>query len=160
VVLGAGIFFVAKPGRAKSGSVQQGTVVLQQRHAEAAAGAGQAAVSAMPEAAKLSSTQSFGSLQIANGPMAGNRFVIPKDGLLIGRDSSRCAVVLSLDSVSKEHAWVVPLDNGVAVIDRNSENGTYVNSTDTPRVSKLILKDGDRIFVGRKNPTEITYFAS
>jgi len=62
--------------------------------------------------------------------------------------------------VSKEHAWVVPLDNGVAVIDRNSSNGTYVNSTDSPRINKVILKDGDRIFVGRSNPTEIMYLSS
>jgi serine protease Do len=102
----------------------------------------------------------YGSLQIANGALAGNRFTIPKSGLLIGRDPSKCAVVIPLDSVSKEHALVVPLDNGVAVIDRNSSNGTYVNSTDSPRVNKIILKDGDRIFVGRNNATEITYHSS
>lgn len=108
----------------------------------------------------LNGAGNFGSLQIANGALAGNRFAIPKNGLLIGRDPSRCAVVLPLDSVSKEHAWVVPLDNGVAVIDRNSSNGTYVNSTDSPRINKVILKDGDRIFVGRSNPTEIMYTSS
>jgi pSer/pThr/pTyr-binding forkhead associated (FHA) protein len=54
---------------------------------------------------------------------------------------------------------VVPLDNGVAVIDRSSANGTYVNSTESPRIAKMVLKNGDRIFIGRKNPTEITYFA-
>jgi hypothetical protein len=108
----------------------------------------------------LNGSGTYGSLQIANGALAGNRFAIPKNGLLIGRDPSRCAVVLPLDSVSKEHAWVVPLDNGVAVIDRNSSNGTYVNSTDSPRINKVILKDGDRIFVGRSNPTEIMYLSS
>jgi pSer/pThr/pTyr-binding forkhead associated (FHA) protein len=79
--------------------------------------------------------------------------------LLIGRDPSLCTVVLPDDTVSKEHAWVVPLDNGVAVIDRSSANGTYVNSTESPRIAKMVLKNGDRIFIGRKNPTEITYFA-
>lgn len=103
---------------------------------------------------------SYGTLQVLNGPLAGNRFLIPKNGLLIGRDPSRCAVVLSGDSVSKEHAWVVPLDNGVAVIDRDSTNGTYVNSTSSPRINKVVLNNGDRIFVGAKSPTEITYFAS
>jgi serine protease Do len=107
-----------------------------------------------------SDTGNYGSLQIANGPLAGNRFVIPKNGLLIGRDPSRCAVVLPMDSVSKEHAWVVPLDNSVAVIDRNSVNGTYLNSADSPRINKVTIKDGDRIFIGRTNPTEITYFSA
>jgi S1-C subfamily serine protease len=104
--------------------------------------------------------ESFGSLQISNGPLAGNRFVIPKAGVMIGRDPSSCAVVLPSDAVSKQHVWVVPVDNGVAVIDRDSVNGTYVNSTDSPRINKVVLKDGDRIFVGRKSPTEIMYFSA
>jgi S1-C subfamily serine protease len=116
--------------------------------------------STAPVRQAASPTESFGSLQISNGPLAGNRFVIPKAGLMIGRDPSSCAVVLPSDAVSKQHVWVVPLDNGVAVIDRNSVNGTYVNSTDSPRINKVVLKDGDRIFVGRKSPTEIMYFSS
>jgi S1-C subfamily serine protease len=103
---------------------------------------------------------SYGSLHVTSGPLSGNRFLIPKAGLLIGRDPSRCAVVLANDSVSKEHAWVVPLDNGVAVVDRNSSNGTYVNSTDSPRINKVVLKNGDRIFIGRKDPVALTYFSS
>jgi pSer/pThr/pTyr-binding forkhead associated (FHA) protein len=79
---------------------------------------------------------------------------------MIGRDPSSCAVVLPSDAVSKQHVWVVPVDNGVAVIDRDSVNGTYVNSTDSPRINKVVLKDGDRIFVGRKSPTEIMYFSA
>jgi S1-C subfamily serine protease len=108
----------------------------------------------------LLSPEFFGSLFIASGPLSGNRFQIPSKGLLIGRDPSLCTVILPDDTVSKEHAWVVPLDNGVVVIDRSSANGTYVNSVDSPRIGKMQLKNGDRIFIGRKNPTEITYFNS
>jgi serine protease Do len=108
----------------------------------------------------LLSPEIFGSLFIASGPLSGNRFQIPSKGLLIGRDPSLCTVILPDDTVSKEHAWVVPLDNGVVVIDRSSVNGTYVNSIDSPRIGKMQLKNGDRIFIGRKNPTEITYFNS
>ncbi len=110
--------------------------------------------------AALPAVENFGTLHINNGPLKGNRFQIPQKGLLIGRDPSLCSVVLPDDTVSKEHAWVVPLDNAVAVIDRSSANGTYVNSTDSPRISKMTLKTGDRIFIGRKSPTEITYFSS
>ncbi|MBV9507834.1 MAG: FHA domain-containing protein, partial [Acidobacteriia bacterium] len=67
---------------------------------------------------------------------------------------------LPSDAVSKQHVWVVPIDNGVAVIDHDSVNGTYVNSTASPRINKVLLKDGDRIYVGRKNATEIMYFTS
>jgi len=104
--------------------------------------------------------EKFGTLYINNGPLSGNRFEIPKKGVLIGRDPSVCSMVLPDDTISKEHAWVVPLDNGIAVIDRSSVNGTYVNSSDSPRISKMVLKNGDRIFIGRKNATEITYFSA
>jgi hypothetical protein len=117
-------------------------------------------VQANARPAVIDQQKAFGTLQVTTGPLAGNRFAIPKSGLLIGRDPARCAVVLTGDSVGREHAWVVPLDNGVVVIDRDSTNGTYVNSTESPRISKIALKDGDRIFIGQKNPTAITYFSS
>jgi serine protease Do len=104
--------------------------------------------------------QSFGVLHVSGGPLGGNRFPIPKAGLMIGRDPAKCTVVLSDDSVSKEHAWVVPLDNGVAIIDRNSANGTYVNSVDSPRINKVVLRHGDRVFLGRKNGTVFTYYSA
>jgi serine protease Do len=102
----------------------------------------------------------YGTLHITAGALNGNRFPVPKAGLLIGRDSTKCAIVISDDSVSKEHAWVVPLDNETFVIDRNSANGTYLNSPDSPRVNKVALKNGDRVFLGRKGGTILTYFAS
>jgi serine protease Do len=102
----------------------------------------------------------FGTLHMTAGALNGNRFPIPKAGLLIGRDSEKCAIVIGDDSVSKEHAWVVPLDNEIVVIDRNSANGTYVNSPDSPRINKVALRNGDRVFLGRKGTTVFTYFAS
>jgi len=115
---------------------------------------------AAPAKAVLPVPEAFGSIYVNSGPLNGNRFQIPKKGLLIGRDPSLCSVVLPDDTVSKEHAWVVPLDNEVVVIDRSSVNGTYVGSTDSQRISKMQLKNGDRIFIGRKNPTEMTYFSA
>jgi pSer/pThr/pTyr-binding forkhead associated (FHA) protein len=79
---------------------------------------------------------------------------------MIGRDSTKCAIVTSDESVSKEHAWVVPVDNEVVVIDRNSTNGTYVNSMDSPRINKTALRSGDRVYIGRKGAITLTYFSS
>jgi len=93
----------------------------------------------------------YGSIQFSAGALAGRTFRIGKDGLWIGRDP-RCAVVLEDDTVSGEHAWIVPMDGGVMVIDKGSSNGTYVNSVDSARVSKIELQDGDRIYIGRKGP--------
>ncbi len=104
--------------------------------------------------------KTYGTLHVTSGPLNGNRFPIPKAGVTIGRDSSKCTIVISDESVSKEHAWVVPVDNEVVIIDRNSTNGTYVNSTDSPRINKTALRSGDRVFIGRKGAITLTYFSS
>jgi hypothetical protein len=106
------------------------------------------------------SGKNFGTLHVTSGPLNGNRFPITKEGVTIGRDSTRCTIVLSDESVSKEHAWIVPVDNQVVVIDRNSTNGTYVNSTDSPRINKAALRSGDRVYIGRKGVITLTYFSS
>ena len=156
VLLTGGFTFLAtrKPDMAKT----RATVGLQSRPATLAVPAHEQTPHAVP--LTPAAQEKFGSLYINNGPLSGNRFEIPKKGVLIGRDPSLCSVVLPDDTISKEHAWVVPLDNGIAVIDRSSVNGTFVNSTESPRISKMILKNGDRIFIGRKNATEITYFGA
>jgi serine protease Do len=102
----------------------------------------------------------YGTLHVTSGPLNGNRFPITKEGVTIGRDSTKCTIVLPDESVSKEHAWIVPVDNEVVVIDRNSTNGTYVNSTELPRVNKTALRSGDRVFIGRKGVITLTYFSS
>jgi hypothetical protein len=104
--------------------------------------------------------RSFGSVQVTAGSLSGRRFQITKQGLLIGRDPAKCQVVLTEDTVSKEHAWIVPLDTGVVVIDRGSANGTFVNSTESPRVSKVGLQNGDRVYIGKQGAAVLTYYTS
>jgi serine protease Do len=100
---------------------------------------------------------SFGSIQATSGNVVGKTYKLTKDGLLIGR-SAKCQVVLQDDTVSGEHAWIVPVDGEVVVIDRGSSNGTYVNSVDSPKISKMALRNGDRIFLGKKG-VAFTYFS-
>jgi serine protease Do len=102
----------------------------------------------------------YGTLQVTSGALTGNRYPIPKTGVLIGRDSSKCTIVVAEDSISKEHAWVVPIDNDIVLIDRNSTNGTYVNSPESQRISRTTLRNGDRIYIGRKGEIILTYFSS
>jgi len=106
-------------------------------------------------------SEELGSLEIINGPSKGRKYSIPKTGLRIGRDPEACTIVLPIENVGREHAWVMPMeDGGVAVIDRGSVNGTYVNSFDGGRVKKARLRNGDRIFICRENSTEIVYHSS
>jgi serine protease Do len=104
--------------------------------------------------------KSFGSIQVTGGSLSGRRFPVTKSGLLLGRDGSKCQVVFTEDVVSGEHAWIVPLDNSVVVIDRGSSNGTFINSVESPRVSKVGLQNGDRVYLGKKGSVVVTYFAS
>lgn len=101
----------------------------------------------------------YGSIQVMSGPLSGKTYKITKEGVLLGR-SPKCQVVLEDDTISGEHAWIVPVDNSVVIIDRGSSNGTYVNSVDSPRISKVGLRNGDRIFLGKKGSVVFTYFAS
>jgi len=103
--------------------------------------------------------QSYGNIQATTGALSGKTFKVPKEGLLIGR-SPKCQVVLQDDTVSSEHAWIVPSGNEVVVIDKGSSNGTYVNSVESPKVSKIGLRNGDRIFLGKKGGNVFTYFNS
>lgn len=119
-------------------------------------GAG-AGLGALPPPA--AADRAFGSIQVTSGSLSGRRFPITKAGLLLGRDDSKCQVVFTEDVVSGEHAWIVPVDNGVVVIDRGSSNGTFVNSTESPRVGKIGLRNGDRVILGKKGSVIITYFA-
>jgi hypothetical protein len=101
----------------------------------------------------------YGKIQANAGALSGRTFKIPKEGLLIG-SSTNCQVVIQDDAVSSEHAWIVPTENRVVVIDRGSSDGTYVNSLDSPRVTKIGLFNGDRIYLGKKGTVVFTYFGS
>ena len=115
---------------------------------------------AAPGLPPVAGERNFGSVQVTSGSLSGKRFNITKAGLLIGTDPSKCQIVVSEDNVSHEHAWIVPVDNSVVVIDRGSTNGTYINSVDSPRVSKVGLQNGDRVYLGKKGSVVLTYFSS
>ncbi len=99
----------------------------------------------------------FGRIQFTSGSLSGQTFPISKEGLWIGRDAGKCRIVLQDDSISGQHAWVVPADGTIVVIDKGSTNGTYVNSVDSPRISKVGLRNGDRVYLGHKGSV-FTYF--
>jgi serine protease Do len=103
---------------------------------------------------------SFGSIQVTAGSLTGQKFKITKAGILVGTDPAKCQICVTEDAISHEHAWIVPVDNRVVVIDRGSTNGTYINSVDSPRVSKVGLQNGDRVYLGKKGSVVLTYFSS
>jgi serine protease Do len=110
-----------------------------------------------PPPPQIAAAANFGSIQQTTAGMAGRSYPVTKDGIMIGR-SPKCQIQLNDDTISGEHAWIVPAEGEVFVIDRGSSNGTYINSVDSPRVSKMSLKNGDKIYLGKKGAV-FTYFS-
>ncbi|MEO6653938.1 MAG: FHA domain-containing protein [Ilumatobacteraceae bacterium] len=89
--------------------------------------------------------QGVGVLIVRAGSQAGERFVLDNDITRLGRhpDSE-----ISLDdiTVSRRHAEVQRTEQGYAVADSGSLNGSYVNQE---RVERAMLQHGDELQIGK-----------
>ena len=77
------------------------------------------------------------------GELAGERWVLDRDQVTIGR-ASDCEIVLPKRQVSRYHARIERGASGYTVRDLNSKNGTYVNGKQV-RERPHPLADGDEI---------------
>lgn len=75
------------------------------------------------------------------GPLKGQRWVISKP-MLIGREPT-CDVVVPDRMVSRFHAKLIPLPDGMELEDLDSKNGTHCNGN--PVNPKITLQDGDSL---------------
>jgi len=87
--------------------------------------------------------QDMPMLIVHEGELEGERWVIDKEKVIIGRGSS-CDVVIPERQVSREHAQIERVDEGFLLRDLNSKNGTYVNGQQVSS-EPFQLKDGDDI---------------
>jgi pSer/pThr/pTyr-binding forkhead associated (FHA) protein len=69
-----------------------------------------------------------------------SRHEVTDNGLVIGR-SKQCDVVISLLGLSRRHSRIVVTDDGIAVEDLGSQNGTWVNNERIEQVR--VLRHGD-----------------
>jgi tetratricopeptide (TPR) repeat protein len=118
-----------------------GALVLRRRsRAEPKAAATAAATS-------TNGDRSLGKLLVREGPLQGNQFPLTARGVKIGRDPRTCQIVLSEDTVSREHA-VITLggdDSEVVIKNLSGTNATYVNNR---AIQEATLRAGDQIRVG------------
>jgi len=84
-------------------------------------------------------------LLVLSGTRLGHRLVLGDAVVDIGRGSA-AGLILDADSISRKHAKIERFGGGHKIVDLGSTNGTYVNGT---RVKEQILKDGDRIGIGK-----------
>ena len=86
-------------------------------------------------------------LLIVNGPLAGQRFTVPKGGLRLGR-ASASDIVIPDEELSRSHAMFERSAAGeLTVLDLASANGTFVNGENIG-LEACSLRSGDRIEVG------------
>lgn len=84
-------------------------------------------------------------LLVVSGMSLGKSVRIDKRSCLIGRGQD-ADLILDDDGISRHHAKVVTLANGVLMVkDLDSTNGTYVNGE---RIQAHPIEDGDRIRLG------------
>lgn len=79
-----------------------------------------------------------------SGPAAGQRWVLTKERLVIGREPD-CDIVIPDRQVSRAHAALVRLEDGYALEDLGSKNGTHLNGK--PVEGSVRLQDGDLVQV-------------
>jgi serine/threonine-protein kinase len=84
-------------------------------------------------------------LQMINGPDAGKKFQLDKLKMRMGRHPD-CEVFVDSMECSRYHAQVLRADDGWALEDLGSRNGTLLN--DDRVLERQTLRDGDRIGIG------------
>ena len=79
-------------------------------------------------------------LRGVSGPTFGRNFGVG-DAMTLGRQTD-CDICISLSEISRHHARLKPVSDGVLVEDLDSANGTYINGE---RVRSAVLKPGDEL---------------
>ena len=96
---------------------------------------GKQTVAAVPVVSPPSAPTAF-RLVATSGLLSGRTFNITSKGLMVGRDQTKCQIVLADDQISRQHAWVGLNEAGQVVLrDHDSANGSYIN--------KVRVKEGD-----------------
>jgi len=118
-----------------NGGFEQGEPVDKKK--EGLSGADQAAIDALPAGSAL--------LVVRRGPNSGSRFLLDSDSTTTGRHPSS-DIFLDDVTVSRRHCVFARTDDGFAVRDVGSLNGTYVNRD---RIDETKLAGGDEVQVGK-----------
>lgn len=94
------------------------------------------------------------TLVVLSGGIRDLRFELKLRESTIGRHS-QCNICVPSDDVSREHVKITRDVDGIAkIIDLESTNGTFVNHH---RVDVEVLREGDRIALGRQAALDVRY---
>lgn len=87
-------------------------------------------------------------LKVLSGNHAGKLIAVNHDKFLIGR-ADECHLRPKSDSISRRHCAILRKDGKILLVDLKSRNGTSVNDKALDPAKAKILKDGDRIKIGK-----------
>jgi diguanylate cyclase (GGDEF)-like protein len=93
-------------------------------------------------------------LIVISGPHVGRMVQVGEAPVLVGRGES-ADLQLHDRGVSREHARLVPAEDGVYLRDLDSSNGTYVNGSELTGVHKL--EDDDKVTLGTATILKFAY---
>ncbi|MBN2723632.1 MAG: diguanylate cyclase [Deltaproteobacteria bacterium] len=98
--------------------------------------------------------KAYACLIVISGSNVGQMYRIENDEITLGRSHANGIPILE-DGVSRSHCRLISLPGGEIMLeDLNSTNGTYVNAE---KISRRLLKDGDKIQVGSTSILKFTY---
>ena len=86
------------------------------------------------------------SLVGLSGSVFGQRFLLAKDDVKIGRDADECDIVIDDSGVSRVHATVERRRGKHRLVDMGSKNGCHVDGV---RAADLELTDGAQVSIGK-----------
>src|SRR5262249_28182382 len=84
-------------------------------------------------------------LRATSGPLLGNVFPVPEEGVSIGREPSNHISISGDTSVSRRHCRLQKEARQYRIIDLESRNGTFVNGVPA---TEQVLQNGDQIKIG------------
>ena len=84
-------------------------------------------------------------LVIQNGQLAGQRWLIDGDRVVLGRELGSADLMLPERQISRRHAELYRADDGFWLRDLGSKNGTFVNGKEIKESVPVKLSDGDEI---------------
>lgn len=97
-------------------------------------------------------------LEALVGQLAGSKFFIEGNRVVVGRDASQCQIVLAQSVISKVHA-ALEIDElqRVTLIDLSAKQTTFVNGQP---ITRRELRDGDRVGFGLGGVVAFTYHSA
>lgn len=92
------------------------------------------------------------------GQLAGSQLFINESRVVVGRDPSKCQIVLSQNVISKVHAaFEVDELQRVTLVDLSSKQSTFVNGAP---ITQCELRDGDRVGFGLGGVVAFTFHSA